>query len=102
MGEEEACLCKIRALTWDQVCGTDLGRIGVVMILLICCGIATLAKLLGLLFCKIVFLGQKKGIKLYIGGILVSGMSWSTYCFKYAITVFLLSPPLNGVGIFFF
>lgn len=32
-GEEEECLCKIRALTGDQVCGTDLDRIRVMLLL---------------------------------------------------------------------
>lgn len=33
MREEEECLCKIRALTEDQVCGTDLDRIRAVLLL---------------------------------------------------------------------
>lgn len=95
VGEEEECLCKIRALTWDQVCGTDLDRIRVVLLL----WLSNISKVVWVcFFVKLYFLAKKRYQmeELDIGGILVSGMSWPTWCFKYAVTVFLLPPPWMG------
>lgn len=75
--EEEECLCKIRALTWDQVCGTDLDRIRVVLLL----WLSNTSKVVRVCcFVKLYFLAKERYQmeELYIGGILVSGMSWLT------------------------
>lgn len=77
MGEEEEYLCKIKAFTKGQVCGTDLDRIRIVLLL----WHSNTSKVVWVcFFVKLYFLAKKwyQMEDLYIGVILVSGMSWPT------------------------
>lgn len=74
VGEEEECLCKIRALTGDQVCGTDLDRIRVVLLL----WYSNTSKVVWVCFFSKLYLLAKK--RYQMEDIYISVGSWSQEC----------------------